>query len=629
MALPAGGALNEVGETLRSAPAQASGSQRRGACFENFLGGAASEGESGDGRETEPEQPPGSAPGSETAACVAQASCRTQAEPAAPASATGPSNGKSKRDHAADGIPFGGPSLCAQVIVADQARPWTFSLPRSAVNQQQPDQGNSGAGVPAEAGVVNANSASVAARAVFAASEWLAPMPESGARPAIQVEAATQSATDASQAVVAGAAESAGAALLDFVLRPIPVVGAIAAAVTPTGRRSVAAMPAVVGERAPAVPGTGLRPASGAIVRATAVPDSAPATGEQSNCLSGAEETDTPRAGLQFELRLRSQSNRAGVDDGATLRNVPSLPEPAGVEAVRDPALGEPSPSSISPARLGASDEERQHAAGDTRESPAQEAQNAIAAATGEYSARGATGAAVPAGRWTSLTTASAAMPGSASSVSAVAPQPETPAAGPVGAIAIKLGGAADGSIDLRFVERRGQVEVQMKTSNPQSARAIIEDLSELKNSLNANGWDVRSVAVARQSQWNMLLPRATTDPTAAAVPAARVDETGAAPARDGRGQIDASSVLRSSTIASAESPQFANADSSGGSPQHQPGTGTDSDRQGGGRERSGEQTDADQQRRRRQADGRTWLAALDASSVTAALNNVPAGGRS
>lgn|GEM_PF-2061318 len=72
-----------------------------------------------------------------------------------------------------------------------------------------------------------------------------------------------------------------------------------------------------------------------------------------------------------------------------------------------------------------------------------------------------------------------------------------------VGAIELQVRTSDDSAVGLRFVERQGHVEIQLKSSDSQTAQALSENLTGLKTSLNETGWDVqaRLSPVAQGSQ--------------------------------------------------------------------------------------------------------------------------------
>jgi hypothetical protein len=67
-----------------------------------------------------------------------------------------------------------------------------------------------------------------------------------------------------------------------------------------------------------------------------------------------------------------------------------------------------------------------------------------------------------------------------------------------VGTIELQVKVADDKSVGLRFVERQGQVTIQLKSGDLQTAQALSDNLAGLKSSLNENGWDVESRVQAR-----------------------------------------------------------------------------------------------------------------------------------
>jgi hypothetical protein len=79
-----------------------------------------------------------------------------------------------------------------------------------------------------------------------------------------------------------------------------------------------------------------------------------------------------------------------------------------------------------------------------------------------------------------------------------IIPEPTTaeatkPAGSSVGTIEMQIKSANDSSVGLRFVERQGSVEIQLKSGDPQTAQALSENLAGLKTSLNETGWDVQT----------------------------------------------------------------------------------------------------------------------------------------
>ncbi len=67
------------------------------------------------------------------------------------------------------------------------------------------------------------------------------------------------------------------------------------------------------------------------------------------------------------------------------------------------------------------------------------------------------------------------------------------PAGSSVGTIELQVKSPDRSSVGLRFVERQGRVEIQMKSGDQQTAREISEHLGGLKTTLNETGWEVES----------------------------------------------------------------------------------------------------------------------------------------
>lgn len=67
------------------------------------------------------------------------------------------------------------------------------------------------------------------------------------------------------------------------------------------------------------------------------------------------------------------------------------------------------------------------------------------------------------------------------------------PAASSVGRIELQVKGSDEQQVGLRFVERQGRVEIQLKSGDLHTAQALSDNLAGLKTSLNENGWTVES----------------------------------------------------------------------------------------------------------------------------------------
>ena len=78
--------------------------------------------------------------------------------------------------------------------------------------------------------------------------------------------------------------------------------------------------------------------------------------------------------------------------------------------------------------------------------------------------------------------------------------EPAKPPTASVGTIELQVRGADEQQVGLRFVERQGQVEIQLKSGDVQTAQALSDNLADLKTSLNADGWNVESRIQGRPS---------------------------------------------------------------------------------------------------------------------------------
>jgi hypothetical protein len=67
-----------------------------------------------------------------------------------------------------------------------------------------------------------------------------------------------------------------------------------------------------------------------------------------------------------------------------------------------------------------------------------------------------------------------------------------------ISSIEVQVQLQSDSQIGLRFVDRQGHIEVQMKSADQQAAQTLIEGLDGLKSSLAREGWSVESQIPAR-----------------------------------------------------------------------------------------------------------------------------------
>lgn len=74
-----------------------------------------------------------------------------------------------------------------------------------------------------------------------------------------------------------------------------------------------------------------------------------------------------------------------------------------------------------------------------------------------------------------------------------VATEPAKPFGSSVGSIELTVKISGEEQVGLRFAEKQGRVEIQLKSSDAQTAKALSDNLAGLKTSLNEGGWDVES----------------------------------------------------------------------------------------------------------------------------------------
>jgi hypothetical protein len=175
-----------------------------------------------------------------------------------------------------------------------------------------------------------------------------------------------------------------------------------------------------------------------------------------------------------------------------------------------------------------------------------------------------------------------------------------------VDAIELQVKSTNDSSVGLRFVERQGHIEIQLKSGDPQTAQALSENLAGLKTSLSETGWDVqtRLPSAGQTAQGAALDQRihAAADPSGSS----QSPRTGEVTA----GQMNQQSG--SDSTAGQDHPRPARDDSSGRNAQQ-------------GRH-DGASADSERQGRRSARDSEAWLESIQSNLTRSSAGSVTTG---
>ena len=165
------------------------------------------------------------------------------------------------------------------------------------------------------------------------------------------------------------------------------------------------------------------------------------------------------------------------------------------------------------------------------------------------------------------------------------------PAASSVGTIELLVRGADEQQVGLRFVERQGRVEIQLKSGDLHTAQALSDNLAGLKTSLNENGWNVESRIQDRLS--------------------CASQESQAASAADQPGSPQA---LRAEQISMGQMNQQGGSDSSVGKGHSSPDQGGSSGGDGHHAQNESAESDSEQQGRRSASNSEAWLESIESN---------------
>lgn len=216
---------------------------------------------------------------------------------------------------------------------------------------------------------------------------------------------------------------------------------------------------------------------------------------------------------------------------------------------------------------------------------------------------------------------------------------PVKPFASSVGTIELQVKIADDKQVGLRFVERQGQVEVQMKSGDAQTAKALSDNLPGLRTSLNENGWDVNSRVQDRLSpvgQGSQIAastergssPLAQFEPSSLSARASLTPLSTAADQqmREAGDHFGSAQTLRAEPVSTSQMSQQSGTDSSSRQDQSRPDRDGSSGRNGQQTRNDGAGADSERQGRRSARDSEAWLESIESNLTGSASRRFTTG---
>jgi hypothetical protein len=218
-------------------------------------------------------------------------------------------------------------------------------------------------------------------------------------------------------------------------------------------------------------------------------------------------------------------------------------------------------------------------------------------------------------------------------------PAPVKPFGSSVGTIELQVRGANEQQVGLRFVERQGHVEIQLKSGDAQAAQTLSDSLAGLKTSLNENGWDVESRIQTRLSVVNQG-PQAESSADRRFFPLAQFESsslaahgsldpastTGDQQIRGGADQPGAPRSPRPESVSTAQLNHQGGSDSPSGQDQSRPDRDGSSGRNGQHARNDSAGGDAERQGRRPARDSEAWLESIESNLTRASSRGATTG---
>ena len=181
--------------------------------------------------------------------------------------------------------------------------------------------------------------------------------------------------------------------------------------------------------------------------------------------------------------------------------------------------------------------------------------------------------------------------------------EPAKPSTSSVGTIELQVRGADEQQVGLRFVERQGRVEIQLKSGDVQTAQALSDNLAGLKTSLNENGWNVDSRIQDRLSSAGQgFQPVASAD------------------------QFGSPQSLRTEQLSMGQMNRQSGSDSSAGKGHSGPHQDGSSSRNGQQAENENTGPDSERQGRRSARDSEAWLESIESNLTRSPSRRIATG---
>jgi hypothetical protein len=206
-------------------------------------------------------------------------------------------------------------------------------------------------------------------------------------------------------------------------------------------------------------------------------------------------------------------------------------------------------------------------------------------------------------------------------------PAPLKPIGSSVGTIELQVRVANEQQVGLRFVERQGHVEIQLKSGDAQTAQALSDNLAGLKTSLNENGWDVESRIQTRLSlvgqgpQTEASPDRRSSTPAqfesaslSARASLSPASATGDQQTREFADQLGAPRTLRTEQVPTGQMNHQSESDSSSRQQQSRPDRDGSTGRHGQHARNDSAGGDAERQDRRSARDSEAWLESMESN---------------
>lgn len=213
------------------------------------------------------------------------------------------------------------------------------------------------------------------------------------------------------------------------------------------------------------------------------------------------------------------------------------------------------------------------------------------------------------------------------------------PAGSSVGTIELQIKSSDDSSVGLRFVQRQGHIEVQLKSGDQQTVKVLSENLGELKTSLNDSGWDVgtriqarvtptgqafqigavndRSSSTVAELQSSNLSPRFSQD---------SLTTSGDQRFREVTELTGSSQLPRTEQVSNTQMNRQSSSDSSGNHDQSRPDRDDSQGRNGQQGRNDGAGADSQRQGRRSARDSEAWLESIESNLTRSTSGRVLTG---